>query len=156
MIRSALPLIMRNVWGIFTTQFLSRLLLHTRLNVMLTTIYRKIFMVRNFCGLIVEVKIMYHEKAVLMSHTCMNNHWTTSPLGLYRSYAKLPTAQDTFQPIPGLISCAEMMSKFQVCISSCKATNNHTVAQALPFVWLISHSTELKLSHLCEWFHTVQ
>ena len=38
MIRSALPLIMRNVWGIFTTQFLSKLLLHTRLNVMSTTI----------------------------------------------------------------------------------------------------------------------
>ena len=73
MIRSALPLIMRNVWRIFTTQFLSKLLLHTRLNVMSTTIQRQIFMVHNFHGLIVEVKIMYHENAVLMSQTCMNN-----------------------------------------------------------------------------------
>ena len=39
-------------------------------------------------------------------YTCMNNQWTTSPLkNRPRCYAKSPTAQDTFRPTPGIISC---------------------------------------------------
>ena len=43
----------------------------------------------------------------------MNNQRTTSPLqNRPRCYAKSPTVQDAFRPIPGLISCAGVTGRW--------------------------------------------
>ena len=51
-----------------------------------------------------------------VQHTCMHehsmNHMFLNKKYVSRGFAKSPTAQDMFQPIPGLISCAGVTGKW--------------------------------------------
>ena len=92
----------------------------------------------NFCGLVVQVKIMCHEKCrsdVTHMHQQPTNHISNR----LRHYDSHPLRRTYF----GLISCTGVMSTFQVCISSCKAVNSFTVAQVVPLVWVVSQYVAL-------------